>query len=770
MASRKAPASGRKYNAEQHKPKKPQDHPPRRKTQNGPAEDGQCQFDGEDYPTWLGYDPQKPGNPFKHPFPPIDGDPWEEAMHMIQKEDDALCDAWNAEIQNLLIFSGLFSAVVTAFAVETQKLLQDDPEVATVLLLAELGTHFLPNSTVTDKIADPFRSSPSDRQSFRINCFIFSSLIISLGTALVGIIVLQWIRSYRKPERSYDREGISLREARHQAFDKWGVPAIIAYLPVALGGSFIVFLVGLVDFLQTMNNVLAIVIGSFVLGIVVFLLVTTFLPAFHIIFFPSHPIPLCAYQSAQSMLCCRLLTKFSSIREWTELISEIHKERSTEQIRDRWLKNSLVAIFRRFNSAQSFRLAYHCFQSIPKNVSKNIDLRWKIVSEVLGDSTDLCKVGQGILKSIESSLPAVACTEVLSLLLLLWNRRLDPQYTGHRSELYFRCIQTFSRLKDSGENNPYTALINLWWQRSDTALSLTDGSRHWRSYLTTFLTTLQSDPSFAEEKRPLAFSLFWRLLAARIHDSTDESESLIVVQDCLRIITRWLLKIQNLPDKEYDAIESNQVLRHCLQNMIDYNVFTHTPLMVKLIEQQPSPFLQFLDVFLDPNHKRLKQGWQDAIESALADSWDEFIKECNLDQKYWTLARKNVSSARHSRFSESASSLAAALRSVSPEPQHGQDDSYEAEHDSEEIGLLARMKEDTRLEEVLTQSPPNTPRPMPVPIPFPVASHSTPRRHTDHGSIPDIQMDLFSESTYPTLSDNRPSRSASSPSSHTWER
>lgn len=358
---------------------------------------------------------------------------------------------------------------------ETQKLLQDDPEVATVLLLAELGSHFLPDSTKVEKIANPFRSSDPNVQSFRINCLIFSSLIISLGTALVGIIVLQWIRSYRKPESSSDRTGISLREARHRAFNRWGVPSIIAYLPVCLGTSFIIFLAGLVDFLRTMNTNLAILIGTFVLSIILFLIITTFLPAFHIIF-SSHPIPLCAYQSAQSMLCCRVLTKFQSIREWTDLISELHKERSNDQVRNRWLKDSVSAIFRRFNSAQSFRLAYHCFQSIPKHVSENLELRWDIVCDVLRDSTDLREAGKNIYESIQSSLSPIACTEFLSLLLLVWNRRTDPQYTAHRSELFFRSIQTFSHLNDDPtEQQTYMNLINLWWHRSDSILSPADG-------------------------------------------------------------------------------------------------------------------------------------------------------------------------------------------------------------------------------------------------------------------------------------------------------
>ncbi|KAF9043926.1 hypothetical protein BJ165DRAFT_176391 [Panaeolus papilionaceus] len=445
--------------------------PSRRKTQKGPATEGQCHFNGHDYPAWLGFDPQKPGGTFKHAFPAVDGDPWEGTMRMMNEHDDDVCDAWNDEIQNLLIFSGLFSAVVTAFAIETQKLLQPDPENATVLLLAQLSSHFLTDTTKTDKLAEPFLNSDPNRQTFRINCLMFSSLIISLGTALVGIIVLQWVRSYRNVEGGYDRDGIPMREARLKAFETWRVPTIIAYLPVSLGVSFIIFLVGLIDFLESLDPTVSAIIGALVSIIVVFLLVTTFLPGLHMLC-SSHPFPFCAYQSAQSMLCCRLFTGFKCAKEWTTLISDLYK-RSHENVRDEWLKDSLVGIFRRFNSAQAFRLAYLCFQSIPKDVSKNVNLRYDIVSEVIRDSKDLSKIGEEMMQSIASKgmLSSVASSEFFSLLLLLWNSRLGPDYALHRAELNFRCIQTFSHLP----NPEYQKLIDLWWRKSAPEPSLADG-------------------------------------------------------------------------------------------------------------------------------------------------------------------------------------------------------------------------------------------------------------------------------------------------------
>ncbi|KAF9053442.1 hypothetical protein BJ165DRAFT_1339151, partial [Panaeolus papilionaceus] len=196
---------------------------------------------------------------------------------------------------------------LTAFAIETQKLLQPELENTTVLLLAQLSRHVLTNTKITDKLAEPFLDSDPNGQTFQINCLMFSSLIIGLGTALVGngLIVLQWVGSYRNVESGYDRDGISMRGARLKAFETWRVPTIIAYLPVSLGVSFIIFLVGLIDFLESLDLTVSAIIGALVSIIVVFLLVTTFLPGLHMIWSP-HPFSYGA-PSAQILFSVRKL-------------------------------------------------------------------------------------------------------------------------------------------------------------------------------------------------------------------------------------------------------------------------------------------------------------------------------------------------------------------------------------------------------------------------------------------------------------------------------
>ncbi|KDR66586.1 hypothetical protein GALMADRAFT_26637, partial [Galerina marginata CBS 339.88] len=124
-------------------------------------------------------------------------DPWSVLLKPRMEEDKIRCEAWKEEVNNLLIFAGLFSAVVTAFVIESYKTLQPDPNSAVVDLLSRIATRLDDpplNEVSPITSAASFSPPPS---SIRINILWFLSLILSLTTVLVGIITLQWLREYQ---------------------------------------------------------------------------------------------------------------------------------------------------------------------------------------------------------------------------------------------------------------------------------------------------------------------------------------------------------------------------------------------------------------------------------------------------------------------------------------------------------------------------------------------------------------------------------------------
>ncbi|KAF9258239.1 hypothetical protein L218DRAFT_833399, partial [Marasmius fiardii PR-910] len=109
---------------------------------------------------------------------------------------------WNKELDTLLVFAALFSAVVTWFTVEQLKALKEDATETTATILKNLlsGDRSPPA---------PFHPVASD---IAINTLWSLSLILSLAAALFGLMCKQWIREHRrKTETRSDTESAALR-------------------------------------------------------------------------------------------------------------------------------------------------------------------------------------------------------------------------------------------------------------------------------------------------------------------------------------------------------------------------------------------------------------------------------------------------------------------------------------------------------------------------------------------------------------------------------
>ncbi|KAF8800665.1 hypothetical protein BYT27DRAFT_7148545, partial [Phlegmacium glaucopus] len=129
----------------------------------------------------------------------VDGSHWTTVRDLWMKKDKEQCESWRDEVQNILIFSGLFSAVVTAFVIESQKALQPDFAEESVQLLRKIAG-------VGDQISGKSRVDQG-ALTISINVFWFLSLVLSLTAALIGIIALQWIRTHLQ-SLSYGSESL----------------------------------------------------------------------------------------------------------------------------------------------------------------------------------------------------------------------------------------------------------------------------------------------------------------------------------------------------------------------------------------------------------------------------------------------------------------------------------------------------------------------------------------------------------------------------------
>ncbi|KIY63947.1 hypothetical protein CYLTODRAFT_326921, partial [Cylindrobasidium torrendii FP15055 ss-10] len=151
----------------------------------------------------------------------------------------------------LLVFAGLFAAVLTTFVAQTSQSLSLDNSAITVSLLTELiavQRAALTGASLSD-IA-PADITPAIAQTdFWVNALWFTSLALSLASALLAVLSKQWLRQYLSFISGTARERALICQFRYDGMEKWAVRTIIGLLPTLLHLALALFLIGLVTFL-----------------------------------------------------------------------------------------------------------------------------------------------------------------------------------------------------------------------------------------------------------------------------------------------------------------------------------------------------------------------------------------------------------------------------------------------------------------------------------------------------------------------------------------
>ncbi|KAG8942627.1 hypothetical protein FRC03_002995 [Tulasnella sp. 419] len=198
---------------------------------------------------------------------------WHTYITEAEKFDKELVDGWNQALDNLLVFSGLFSAVNTAFIIETYKLLQPDPAEDTADMFRLFLKHRHDNHQFLDEeLRFGFTASP--RHAVRTNSIFFASLSCSLLVAIGAVQGKDWLTQY-------DHNGLAAKPQSHQArvrqekfdgLERWRFPLFVTLLPLLLQISLALFLAGVIAFLWEINSeVASVVMAIAMLGFVGYL-------------------------------------------------------------------------------------------------------------------------------------------------------------------------------------------------------------------------------------------------------------------------------------------------------------------------------------------------------------------------------------------------------------------------------------------------------------------------------------------------------------------
>lgn len=175
----------------------------------------------------------------------------------------------------------MYSAVLSAFTIESYQNLQPDTKDEIVFVLRHMATQsytfnagFL-NATAPIPDLPPFEPP---LWAVRVNVLWFASLVFSLAAASLGMLVKQWLREFLAMEYTSPQQRLRARQYREPSLKTWKVYEIAAVLPLLLQIALGLFFVGLCYFTAQVHSNVANTTLPLVCGWVFFFVMTTVAP------------------------------------------------------------------------------------------------------------------------------------------------------------------------------------------------------------------------------------------------------------------------------------------------------------------------------------------------------------------------------------------------------------------------------------------------------------------------------------------------------------
>ncbi|KAK7013679.1 hypothetical protein R3P38DRAFT_3206240 [Favolaschia claudopus] len=204
---------------------------------------------------------------------------WSVYVSEAEKYDKALVDSWKSDMEGLLIFAGLFSAILTAFLIESYKTLTPDSGDDMKSLLIQISTQLSGIANGSSVGLPKAESFVPPTSSLVCNLLWFISLGLSLSCALLATLVEEWAQDFKYKTEMRSAPVIRARifSYLYYGLKRFDMHAIVDIIPLLLHASLILFFTGLVAFLVPVNKAVMISVIIF-LGIVViaYMMLTVF--------------------------------------------------------------------------------------------------------------------------------------------------------------------------------------------------------------------------------------------------------------------------------------------------------------------------------------------------------------------------------------------------------------------------------------------------------------------------------------------------------------
>ncbi|KAH9025539.1 hypothetical protein EDB85DRAFT_1869534, partial [Lactarius pseudohatsudake] len=195
---------------------------------------------------------------------------WSLYNKQAKRHDEAKIESLNDDMGSVLIFAGLFSAILVSFITDNIHDLQVDPaqqmvyyQQQNVAQLAQISNQIssialaiAPQASVIPSIPTPsyplFTPTSSD---VRVNTLWLASLVLSLSAALLATLVQQWVRDYIHAFQWYSNplKSARLRQYLYEGAERWYMPMTPKSAHGLIQVSLFLFFLGLCDSLFALN-------------------------------------------------------------------------------------------------------------------------------------------------------------------------------------------------------------------------------------------------------------------------------------------------------------------------------------------------------------------------------------------------------------------------------------------------------------------------------------------------------------------------------------
>ncbi|CAE6456626.1 unnamed protein product [Rhizoctonia solani] len=312
--------------------------------------------------------PVDPPQEFDEPGKELEQDAqvWKTYVRETDQVDGELVDGWNKSMDVILIFAALFSAISTAFVIESYKNLKPDPadiSAQTLLTISQTlaaiangsrptGAQSSPDTQVGDP---PFSASSS---AICVNVLWFLSLSLSVAVSLISMLAKEWCLKFMSGRTGPPGLQARRRQLRWEKLVSWKMEEVLMILPSIIHLSLLLFAIGLSVFLWDVHFGVAIPVVFVTTVAAAAYVACTVLP-----FIDRY----CPYGTVLSLLC----------RRFTELQKQTtHK--SSDLAQDETTAKALYWMIENCETPRSVDVALQSLAGATKGMPYKLIAEWDI--------------------------------------------------------------------------------------------------------------------------------------------------------------------------------------------------------------------------------------------------------------------------------------------------------------------------------------------------------------------------------------------------------